>query len=303
MNRERPYSPEPTEAATAGKVKTPGRFRRMVHRLKFNLVSISIVFLIIVLIIAWLIPDVFITIHSGEAGVMYRRFLGGTIVDQVYKEGFYIVPPWDKLTVYNVRIQEEPYEFSALTNEGLHVMLTISIRYQPIYETLGVLHQRVGPEYVKRIVVPEVESTLREIVGKLDAVEIYRTKEGIIQKALNSTLEQVSQRFVKVDDVLIKQIQLPTAIEQAIELKMEQRERSQSYVYRLEAELQEAERKRIEGEGIRDQQLIINSSLTADILKWKGIQATQEIATSNNAKVVVIGNGEKGLPIILGGDN
>lgn len=270
--------------------------------LRNNIPTVTVMFMILLLVLVFYWNNIFVTIHSGEAGVMYRRFFGGTIVDKVYSEGFNIVPPWDKLYVYNVRIQEYPYEFSALTSEGLTITFNISIRYQPEYETLGVLHQRIGPDYVKTLVVPEVEATLRELAGQIEAVELYTTKQGILQKVINKALEQVSQRFVRIDDVLIKNLKLPEHVQKAVETKMEQRELAKAYEYKLEMETKEAERKRIEAEGIRDYNKLIDSSLTSQVLKYKGIDATTEISKSENAKVVVIGNGDQGLPIILGAD-
>ncbi|OAD21035.1 Membrane protease subunit stomatin/prohibitin-like protein, partial [Candidatus Thiomargarita nelsonii] len=106
-----------------------------------------------------------ITINSGEAGVLYQRLFGGTVTDFVYDEGIHLVLPWDTMYIYNVRIQTKLHDFEVLTNRGLPITLTLAIRYRPEYETVGLLHQQVGPDYVNTIIVPQIESELRKQIG------------------------------------------------------------------------------------------------------------------------------------------
>ncbi len=153
--------------------------------------------------------------------------------------------------------------------------------------------------YVNKIVIPEVESALRKVIGQYEAEEVYSTKRGIIQKFINEAVSQISERFVKVDDVMITNVELPKLIREAIELKLEQKQRAEAYLYILQKEKKEAERKRIEAKGIRDYNKIVASSLSEQILTWKGIQATLKLSESENAKVIIVGAGEDGLPIIL----
>ena len=243
--------------------------------------------------------SIFITIHSGESGVLYRRFFGGTVVDRVYGEGFHIISPWNIMTVYNVRYQTTPHKLDVITNKGLKVMVTLSIRYRPETEVLGVLHQVVGPDYLKKIVIPEVEATLRTVLGRYDAEEIYTTKKGIIQRVMNESLEQVSQRFVKIDNVMITGVELPPKIKEAIETKLEEQQLAEAYEFKLDREKKEAERKRLEAAGIRDYNTMIESSLSDKVLKWKGVEATRDLSKSANSKVIIIGGGKDGLPVIL----
>jgi regulator of protease activity HflC (stomatin/prohibitin superfamily) len=243
--------------------------------------------------------NIFITIHSGELGILYRRFFGGTIVDRVYGEGLTIIWPWNILTVYNVRYQTTPHSLEVLTSKGLKITVTLSIRYRPETEVLGVLHQVVGPDYLKKIVIPEVEATLRTVLGRYDAAEIYTTKKGVVQQVVNESLEQVSQRFVKIDNVMITGVELPPKIKDAIEMKLEEQQLAEAYEFKLERERKEAERKRIEAAGIRDYNTLIESSLSENVLKWKGVEATRDLSKSTNSKVVIIGGGKDGLPVIL----
>jgi regulator of protease activity HflC (stomatin/prohibitin superfamily) len=246
-------------------------------------------------------PRFIVTVNPGEAGVLYKRFGGGTVVDHVYREGLHFLWPWNRMYVYNVRTQALEHTFETLSSNGLPMQVEITIRYLPYYDLVGVLHQRVGPDYVNIIVLPEVKGTIREAFGQHTDEEIYRTQRGVVQKLVSESLTQTGERYVRIDDVLIKRIILPQKVQAAIEEKMTQKHRALAYEYILQREEKEADRKRIEAAGIRDFQQIIGSTLTEDILRAKGIAATQEIAQSPNAKVVVIGSGKDGLPIILGG--
>jgi len=199
--------------------------------------------------------------------------------------------------IYNVRIQQTAHEFDVLTKNGLKVTLNISIRYYPEYLLLGVLHKYVGPYYVQTVVIPEIESVLRVLIGKMGAEEVYTTEQAIIEKSLNEAVEQVHQRFIVVDDVIIKKLKLPEVVENAIKSKIEQMHLARAHIFKIEKQEREKTRKRIEGEGMRDYNNIVNSSLTTEVLQWMSIQATLELAKSKNSKVVVVGGGKQGLPI------
>ena len=243
---------------------------------------------------------VFVTISSGEAGVLYRRFQGGTVTDFVYSEGIHVVWPWNTMYVYNVRIQTTLHDFTVLTNKGLPITLTLAVRYHPLYEMVGLLHQRVGPNYVHTIVIPQIESVLRRNIGRQNPEDIYTNKEGILTDIISSAIEEAGQNFVSIDDIIIRTVGLPAEVRDAIEEKLVHEQRWRAYEFRLLAQRQEAERLRIEGQGIRDYHGIISETLTNDLLRWAGVRATVQLSESENARVVVIGNGDNGLPIILG---
>ncbi len=282
-----------------GSVRFRGATRWLKAKIWANLPQILVTALILAFLLVYFWHSIFITIKAGEAGVLYLRFFGGTVIDKVYGEGFHTIAPWDTMTIYNVRYQANPHEMDALTQTGLRVHLYINIRYHPEYNVLGVLHQTVGPDYVNKIVVPEVESVLRKIIGQFDAEEVYTTKRAIVERIVNEALEQVSHRFVKIDNVMITSLELPERIKQAIEAKLEQQQLAEAYRYRLDGERKEAERKRIEAAGYRDYNTILESSITEKILKWKGVQATLELSKSQNSKIIIIGAGKDGLPVIL----
>jgi len=141
---------------------------------------------------------------------------------------------------------------------------------------------------------------LRVLVGKLALDQLYSNEESLHQMIIK-TVAEIETNYIIIEDVILRQIMLPKQVETAIETKIEQKQLAEAYKYRIDREAQEVTRKKIEADGISEYNVKIHKSLTPDILKWKGIQATQALAESPNAKVVVIGNGGNQLPIILGG--
>jgi regulator of protease activity HflC (stomatin/prohibitin superfamily) len=268
--------------------------------LKKQIPYLIVIGLLITLIFVFFWTRVIIIVKSGEAGVLYRLFFDGTVTDYPYPEGLHFNWPWDTMFIYNVRIQTILHEFNVLTQEGLPIHLKLAIRFRPEYEMVGVLHQQVGPDYVNTIIIPQVESVLRKNIGQLTPEDVYTNKEGILTNIIIRALEEAGQKFVIIDDVIIRNVDLPDQVRQAIEEKLIQNQLYLAYEYKLQREEQEAERKRIEAAGIKDYQEILNKSLNPQILKWHGVEATLKLATSENSKVVVIGSGEDGLPLILG---
>jgi len=266
---------------------------------KSQIPMITAVTMGLVLFLALLSTRIFFSINPGEAGVRWKRF-SGTQIDRVFGEGFHMIPPWDKMFIYNVRIQELPVELFVLTKTGLKVNLFISIRYAPDFKLLGVLHQQVGPDYAKIVIIPEIESVIREIIGTMDAEQIYTTGRKVIVEAINKAIEQIAQRYINVDDVLIRKIELPQTVAEAIQFKIKQKHLVEAHEYIVEKEKKEAKRKEIEATGIKKHNELVNQSLNNEkILKWHGIQALHAFANSENAKVFVVGYGKEGVPIIL----
>ncbi len=254
------------------------------------------------LILIYFQPLIFITIHAGEEGVLYRRFAEGTVTDHIYKEGFHIVCPWDVMTIYDTRIQQKTYSLVVLSAEGLKTELELSIIYYPRRDTLGVLHQKIGKDYLEKIVIPQIDHTVRVIVGKMTIDDLYTSKAQGLQELITESIAAIEKNYVAIDNVILRKITLPKQVEKSIETKIEQKQLAEAYQYKIQAEKQEIERKRLEAEGIENYHQIVEKSLTNNILKWKGIQATEALAKSNNAKIVVIGNNGNQLPIILGGE-
>lgn len=243
-----------------------------------------------------------VSIQSGQLGILWRRLGGGTEIDTVYGEGIHLILPFNKMYVYNVRTQQFRDTIDALTVDGLNVRVRYSVRYFLPTETLPLLHQRVGPNYANVVIRPEMRSVVRTVFGQYKPEEIYTAQKAIQERVSELSKIRLEARFIDLDDVPLESITLPPRISQAIESKMAYQQLEGEYVYKLSIAEKEAERRRIESNGLKVYNDTVNQSLTPSVLSWYGIQATKELATSPNAKTVVIGAGRSGLPIILGKD-
>ena len=244
-----------------------------------------------------------INIGYGEAGVLFKTFGGGVVIDEpVIGEGFHIIAPWNKVYVYNVK-QQEVFEskMQVLSSNGLEISLDISVLYQPLISELGLLHKTKGENYLNIIIIPQIRAVARSIVGRYTPEQLYSTKRDAIQQEIfEETKKVVENQHVQLNAVLVRDVTLPIAIREAIERKLNQEQEALEYVVRIEKSKQEAERQRIDAEGKATANRILSASLTDKILQEKGIEATLKLSESPNAKVIVIGSGDGGLPIILG---
>ncbi|MBF0138401.1 MAG: prohibitin family protein [Magnetococcus sp. DMHC-1] len=275
-------------------------FRRFRSWVKDKLPYIIVFFATLIIIIVLIWPRIFIFIRSGEAGILYHVFTSGTETDYVYPEGLHILMPLNRMEIYDTRIQILYDDFEVLTNRGLPIKLNIAVRFAPIYELLGLLHQNVGPDYPSKIILPQIESVLRRNIGRLSPEDIYTNKDGVQSEIIALALQEVGEMYVKVDNIIIRSVELPDSVKNAVEEKLVYEQQLLSYDFRLHLEEKEAERKRLEAVGVAAKNNIVSTSLTDSLLKWEGIRATLDMSKSENAKVVVIGSGKDGLPIILG---
>jgi len=252
-------------------------------------------------ILLW--SSITVTINPGEKGVLFRKFGGGLDKDNAIGQGFHFIAPWNTMFVYNVKVQEDKSIMQVLSKNGLTIKAEISYRYYPDPERIGFLHDEVGKSYLETIIIPEIRSATREVIGEYLPEELYSTKREAIQDEIfERTKTALASKNLYLDAVLIREVELPPKLQQAIERKLEQEQASLEYEFKLERASKEAERIRIEAQGKADGNDILNRSLTENILRERGIEATLELAKSPNAKVVVVGSGEDGLPLILGGN-
>jgi regulator of protease activity HflC (stomatin/prohibitin superfamily) len=188
-----------------------------------------------------------------------------------------------------------------LSSNLLKINMDMTVFTQPQYENLGRLEIERGRNYEQKVIRPAMRSVAREVIAKYLPEEFNTTKREQIQLEIKNQLaDKLAENYIQLNDVLIRNITLPTTLEQAIERKLQQEQESLEYEFRLEKAQKEADRLRIEAAGIRDFEEIISKGLSEKLLKWKGIEATKEIAKSNNTKIVVVGGGDDGLPLILG---
>ena len=244
-----------------------------------------------------------VNIGYGEAGVLFKTFGGGVVTDEApLGEGFHIIAPWNKVYLYNVK-QQEVFEsqMQVLSSNGLEISLDVSVLYQPKADELGLLHQTKGSNYLDIVIVPNIRAVARSVVGRYTPEQLYSTKRDAIESEIYDELKKgVEAQHVQINDVLVRDVTLPNTIKQAIERKLSQEQMSLEYEFKLESARKEAEKVRIDAQGKADANRILNSSLTTNILRDKGIEATTKLSESPNSKVTVIGSGKDGLPIILG---
>ncbi|MDP8242512.1 MAG: prohibitin family protein [Candidatus Hinthialibacter antarcticus] len=288
------------EEATKPTPKKAGLIRRFGYWIASKRFGMEIFLLICVLLTLFFADRIFITIQSGELGVLYKRF-GGTVVDKPpLQEGLHFVLPINIVSVYDVRVQQEEHEYHVLSKDGLRISISVSIRFHPHRdENLNLLHKQIGPEYLKKIIIPEIESALRTIIGKYEPAELYQADYSLLESAISESLMQLTESFVVLDDLLITEIALPPLVQDAIQNKLMEQHNAEKYKYLLQQAEEEAKRKVILATGIRDFQDIVGEGISTQLLQWRGIEATLELAKSPNSKIVIIGNSRDGLPLIF----
>jgi len=246
--------------------------------------------------------SIFVTIDSGEKGVLFKKFGGGLEKEVVYGQGLQVVAPWNDMFVYDVKLKDTFEKMEVLSKNGLSIKIDLSFRYQPVADSIGYLHDGIGKNFLESIIKPEIRSVTREVIGNYLPEELYSTKREAIEDEIYAlTKVNIEAKYLRLDAILIRDVTLPTTLRTAIEQKLKQEQESLEYEFKIDKARKEAERKEIEANVIAKFQKIVNRTITPQLLKWKGVEATQEIAKSDNAKVIVIGNGDGDLPIILGG--
>jgi regulator of protease activity HflC (stomatin/prohibitin superfamily) len=299
--------------------RPPHRFRRMLRRhfgwfegfFARHSWGIAISTIVVVFGILYLLPMMVYDIGPGQLGVRWYRFLGGTDTKHTLGEGIHVIAPWDRVYIYDVRLQREERDFDVLSSDGLPMTVRIAWRYQIIPSTLGLLHKFVGPNYNDVMIAPDIAERARDILATNRPQEIWSQRRPEIEKEildavrynLHTNLNPVGLPpvdFIHLEDVLMTGVTLPNGVQDAIIAKQTADQDQQKFDYILQKEKKEADRKRIEASGIRAFQDVISYGLTDSYLRWRGIEATLELAKSNNSKVVIIGNPTNGLPLILG---
>lgn len=301
-----------------------------------HLPNISLGAMVVLLIAAVLYPHMVITVPSGHVGVLWKRFSGpgiycwcilarGTVLNpqELREEGLHLIWPWDKLFIYDLRLQSNTETFNAISSEGVSLTATMNIRFQLRHNSVAVLHKFIGPAYLASVIRPEIGSRAREIIAKFTAEQVYSTSRSEIEDRIrNSAKDKLAEHLnqlvqpeaseqndpeqyknqlrdaIEFVDTLVLGIKMPASIVGAINRKTEQFYLVKEYEFRVQREAKESERKQIEANGIAAFQRTVAGGISESYLRWRGIEATLELAKSRNSKLVVIG-GKDGLPIIL----
>ncbi len=239
-------------------------------------------------------------VQTGHVGVVS---VFGRVTGRTLSEGIHLVNPASSITELSIKTQEIKEKAAVPSKEGLIMGLEASILYHLDPAQAATVYQQMGPTYADILLVPTFRSAIRAITAGNTAASLYSDgREGIAQQILEDVRRQVAPRGVIVENVLLRDLQLPETLKHAIEAKQQAQQEAQRMEFVLQREKQEAERKRVEAGGIKDFQDIVSQGISEKLLEWKGIEATMELVKSQNAKVIVVGNAKNGLPLIYAGD-
>jgi regulator of protease activity HflC (stomatin/prohibitin superfamily) len=234
--------------------------------------------------------------HVGVLTLFGKVQTGGTL-----GEGIHLINPLKTNNELSIQTQTLKESASVPSSEGLMMSLDTSLIYHLNPDHASDVFQKIGADYENVVVEPTLRSAIREATASHTANALYTGEREMVAKQIyDQVSQQLNQRGLTVENVLLRDIQLPATLKAAIEAKQQAEQESLAMNFRLQKETQEAQRKRIEAAGVRDFQQIVAQGISAQLLEWKGIEATENLAKSANTKVVVIGNNKNGLPLILG---
>lgn len=257
---------------------------------------IGLAFLGLVLIV--LLFNSVTRVGTGRVGVLT---LFGRVTGETLGEGLHLINPLKTNNEMSIQTQNIKESASVPSSEGLIMNMDTSLIYHLNPDRAAEVFQKIGTDYENRVVEPTLRSSIRESTASHSANALYTGERELVAKQIFEQLStQLSQRGLTVENVLLRDIQLPSTLKSSIEAKQQAEQEALAMNFRLQKETQEAQRKRIEAQGIRDFQQIVAQGISPQLLEWKGIEATENLAKSGNSKVVVIGNNKNGLPLILG---
>jgi regulator of protease activity HflC (stomatin/prohibitin superfamily) len=237
-------------------------------------------------------------VGTGHVGVIT---LFGKVTGETLSEGMHLISPLKTNNELSIQTQTLKESASVPSSEGLMMALDTSLIYHLNPDHASEVFQKIGADYENVVVEPTLRSAIREATASHTANALYTGEREMVGKQIYDQVSaQLNQRGLTVENVLLRDIQLPATLKAAIEAKQQAEQESLAMNFRLQKETQEAQRKRIEAAGVRDFQQIVAQGITPSLLEWKGIEATENLAKSANSKVVVIGNSKNGLPLILG---
>lgn len=267
----------------------------------------------VLLLIIIFSSQIFVSIDQGERGVVFRPLSGGIkLEEKPYTPGLHVLAPWNRMITYSIR--EKTYdagtvsgsggaddkELNVLSSNGLDIGLQLTVRYRVMPDSIGYLYSSLGKNYKHKVIVPSVRSATRLVIGQYKPEELYSSEKQEIQLKIKQRLNtKLDKSYLNLVAINIRSIRLPDKIAAAIERKLAEEQKIQQKEYAKQKEKKEAERRKIEAQGKADANRILDQSLTKKVLRDKGIEATEALATSENAKTVVIGGGSDGLPLIL----
>jgi len=242
----------------------------------------------------------FTTVHNGFVGVL--SLYGDVDTGNVLQAGFHFINPLKSVHEVNVQTNEMKESADVPSNEGLIMHLDTSLRFHIDPARAAELYKNVQGEVETTIIEPALRSDIREVTSSHSANALYSgERDKVASEILERQKANLGSRGIVVEAVFLRDIALPVSLKEAIEQKQRAEQESLAMSFRLQKEKQEADRKRIEAEGIRDFSRTVASGISPELLTWKGIETTEKLSNSPNAKIVIIGNSKNGLPLVMGG--
>lgn len=239
-----------------------------------------------------------VSVPTGHVGVLT---LFGRVTGEALGEGIHVINPLKSVQRLSIQTQSVKETANVPSNEGLILALDTSLLFHLDRSKAAEVFQKVGANYAEKIVEPTMRAAIRAATSAHTANALYTNARELVQQQIQDELTaQLAPRGVIVENVLLRDVQLPAMLKSSIEAKQQAEQDALRMNFILQKEKQEAERKRIEAQGISDFQKIVAQGISPQLLEWKGIEATEKLATSANSKVVVVGNAKNGLPLILG---
>ena len=256
--------------------------------------------IVVIVIVLLLMGGPVTVVPAGHVGV--KDFFG-SVSPAVLPPGVHLVLPFTRVVKMSVQTQELKETAEVPSQEGLMIDLEGSLLFRLDPSKAADVYKNLGRNYEEVAVVPQIRSAIREVTATYEAKALYSAaREQIARETFELFQKMSAGRGVIAEAVLLRKIGLPALVANAIQEKLKREQEAEQMKFVLQKEQQEAERKRIEAQGVADFQRIVAQGISPQLLEWKGIEATEKLATSNNAKVVVVGNPKSGLPIILGGE-
>lgn len=260
---------------------------------------ITTVIAIIVIII--ILKNIFIILQPTERGVVFRKWTSGLDVENVRQEGLNLMAPWNEMIIFDISEQQIEETMDVLSVDGLSINIDVTIRFRPHEHEIGYLYKNFRDAYIDKLVRPELRSAVRTIIGQYTPEQLYASKRQEIETSIKeSTFSILDTNNVELTALLIRSIKLPTSIQRSIEEKLTAEQESQKREYLLQIAEKDATIQITQARGKAESNRILSASLTDKILREKGISATEALVNSPNAKIIIIGSGNDGLPIILG---
>jgi regulator of protease activity HflC (stomatin/prohibitin superfamily) len=290
-------------------IRTPSANAGAGYWAKRGTFNLAMALLLTFLLVAFSVPFTLKNVGPGERGVLWKRFEGGTVLDYTLGEGLHFILPWNRLYIYSIRLSDHVQKFDTISSDGLNMVVEIAVRYRIDPRRVPLLHKHVGPDYLKILIDPAVGSQGRELISLYTPEELYKNARSFIQNQISERLNRDNLMEIEeaggavnllmIEDVLVRSITMPESVRVAIERKAEQNQVMLEYEYRLQREEREKERRRIEAEGLRAYREAMPNGILPSYLVLRGIEATLELAKSNNSKLIFFGNDPSNLPFIL----